>query len=329
MGRTQRDGSQLDEARIQRCRAAKAALRAVLRPGESALGGPARQETQPALPVVQGHRVEIPRDVLASLPSPLPPALQRQRVLRYDTARYPFRELVAEILGVEPKVLPQLHRALEGPCWPPQPCPGAAEPQPSPGAQPQRARHRASEFNRRWHQAKGSQALDRFQALLGRFVSEVVAPQMQERAPAPAEEQPGAAVAYQRRVTFRVQEPADRAMGCLHSDAEYGHPPAEVNWWLPVTRVWGANTLHIESEPGKGDFEPAELDYGQVLRFYGNRCQHYTVANTTGSCRVSFDFRVLPLLYHDPQWRDPRGQACTFEVGPYYQLAEPSGPEAV
>jgi hypothetical protein len=30
------------------------------------------------------------------------------------------------------------------------------------------------------------------------------------------------------------------------------------------------------------------------MRFYGNRCRHYTKQNTTTSCRVSIDFRVTP-----------------------------------
>merc|ERR1711988_613012 len=109
-----------------------------------------------------------------------------------------------------------------------------------------------------------------------------------------------APVAYQRDPTFRVQVPSDEPTGHLHTDADYHHPPAEVNWWVPLTRVWGTNTLYVESEPGRGDFAPAELEYGQVLRFYGNLCQHYTVANHESLSRVSFDFRVLHLSYHDP-----------------------------
>ena len=31
-----------------------------------------------------------------------------------------------------------------------------------------------------------------------------------------------------------------------------------------------------------------------MLRFYGNRCAHMTVPNSSGVARVSFDFRVLP-----------------------------------
>ena len=69
---------------------------------------------------------------------------------------------------------------------------------------------------------------------------------------------------------------------------------SEINVWLPLTRVYGANTLWAESVPGKGDFRPFDLAYGQAAVFYGNRCRHYTMANTTPTTRVSVDFRVVP-----------------------------------
>ena len=73
--------------------------------------------------------------------------------------------------------------------------------------------------------------------------------------------------------------------GYRHCDADYHHPPAEVNWWLPVTRVSGTCSLHTESRPGRGDFAPVSLEYGEVLRFYGNLSCHYTVPNVSDICR--------------------------------------------
>ena len=89
--------------------------------------------------------------------------------------------------------------------------------------------------------------------------------------------------------------PNGRATISEHSDQEYtGHQPAEINFWLPLTTVGGTNSLWLESEPNKGDFEDVQLGYGQVLKFNGYECRHYTVPNETDTCRVSFDFRVMP-----------------------------------
>merc|ERR1711874_783156 len=87
-------------------------------------------------------------------------------------------------------------------------------------------------------------------------------------------------------------------VGYRHCDADYHHPPAEINWWIPLTSVHNSNSLYTESTPGRGDFHPVTMEYGQALRFYGNLCCHYTVPNTTDSCRVSFDMRVLSLDHH-------------------------------
>merc|ERR1712203_1142706 len=67
-----------------------------------------------------------------------------------------------------------------------------------------------------------------------------------------------------------------------------------------------------------GDFKAVELDYGQVLRFYGNLCQHYSVPNTSPTSRVSCDVRVLSLPHHSQDWKDRLGRTCIHKVGQYY-----------
>eukprot|EP00446_Apocalathium_sp_SHHI-4_P066132 CAMPEP_0177530684 /NCGR_PEP_ID=MMETSP0369-20130122/53554_1 /TAXON_ID=447022 ORGANISM="Scrippsiella hangoei-like, Strain SHHI-4" /NCGR_SAMPLE_ID=MMETSP0369 /ASSEMBLY_ACC=CAM_ASM_000364 /LENGTH=303 /DNA_ID=CAMNT_0019011603 /DNA_START=87 /DNA_END=995 /DNA_ORIENTATION=+ len=250
----------------------KEALRGV-RPSAAGSSTSAAREAREA----RARRMPIDHSALASMLSPLPSELREQCTFGFDTARYPFREVVAEVLGVSPEALPSLHQDLEY--------------RRGEELHPERTATRGT-FVRRWKAARGSPAELRFQELLRTFVSEFVAPHMA------CDDFSG--VAYQREVTFRVHGPSSQPVGEAHVDAEYHHPPAEVNWWLPLMNTFGSNTLHVESAPGKGDFAPVELEYGQVLRFYGNLCHHYTVANTTDVCRVSFDFRVLSMAHHDP-----------------------------
>ena len=127
-------------------------------------------------------------------------------------------------------------------------------------------------------------------------------------------------VAYQKDPTFRVVLPSGQQLGYRHCDADHHHPPAEINWWIPLTSVSDSNTLHTESLPGRGDFAPVNLEYGQALRFYGNLCCHYTIPNVSDTCRVSFDMRVLSLDHHDPEWSDRLGRKCLFRVGQYYRI---------
>ncbi|CAK0831438.1 unnamed protein product [Prorocentrum cordatum] len=100
---------------------------------------------------------------------------------------------------------------------------------------------------------------------------------------------------FQCPPTMRIALPGCPATIQAHCDSEYpAHWHGEVNFWLPVTPVFGTNSLWLESEPEKGDFHPAELGFGEVLCFNGFQCRHYTCKNETDSTRVSFDWRAIP-----------------------------------
>lgn len=101
--------------------------------------------------------------------------------------------------------------------------------------------------------------------------------------------------------TLRVSMPCARAYIKPHSDSDFNfHSSQEINFWVPVTKVFGSNTLFVESSPGYADYHPLELGCGDVARFWGYSCRHYTVPNTTDATRVSFDFRVIPKSEFDP-----------------------------
>ena len=114
-------------------------------------------------------------------------------------------------------------------------------------------------------------------------------------------------VAYQRRPTMRVHLSGAKAMGKPHADGlePYNHQPGEVNVWVPLTKVWGSNSLTSERAPGLGDFHAFDAAPGEFVRFDGNRCWHYTTANDTARTRVSFDFRVVPIELFDETHRGP------------------------
>ena len=127
-------------------------------------------------------------------------------------------------------------------------------------------------------------------------------------------------LAYQNVCTFRVSSPRNTPMGVPHRDYDYFHQPAELNIWVPLTRVFGTNTLYSESVPKLGDFHPFELERGQAVLFWGNQCQHYTVANDSNWTRVSFDIRVVLLEHFDRTYIDQRNKPTHFKLNQYYQL---------
>jgi len=105
--------------------------------------------------------------------------------------------------------------------------------------------------------------------------------------------------------SLRVQPGPSESHGRIHCDAEYGHQPGELNFWMPLTFFpLTGTTLWAESSPGLGDFHPLPVDYGQLARFHGTACRHYVPGNSTSSTRVSMDFRVgLGRAYFDPEWQ--------------------------
>ena len=106
---------------------------------------------------------------------------------------------------------------------------------------------------------------------------------------------------------MRVHLSGAKAMGKPHADGlePYNHQPGEVNVWVPLTKVWGSNSLTSERAPGLGDFHAFTAAPGEFVRFDGNRCWHYTTANDTDRTRVSFDFRVVPIELFDETHRGP------------------------
>jgi len=104
--------------------------------------------------------------------------------------------------------------------------------------------------------------------------------------------------------TLRIHMPGKAPSIKMHVDTDYAnHQECECNFWVPLTKVFGNNTLWAESEAMKGDFRPFEMEPGQLLRFEGVKCRHYTMANDTAVTRVSFDLRSVPATL----WRDLHG----------------------
>ena len=203
--------------------------------------------------------------------------LHKEIVFEYAIESFDFGALIRDIIGVPQGVpLDELHRTTEG--------------QEMMGAKLQSG-HRGNLYQCRWQRAKTgagtghcSPQWDRFATLLRTFVRQVVAPLMGGTE----------GLVYQAEPTLRVQMPCEKAMGKPHCDADYHHLPEEVNFWIPFSAgLCSQNTLWSESRPGLGDFHPFLLRPGQVCRFYGNKCRHFTKPNTSDSTRVSMDLRVI------------------------------------
>ena len=197
-------------------------------------------------------------------------------IYAYDLARYNFPEIIADYLAVAD--LSQLQSSLEG----------------SSGD--------TNSLYKNMEQSPAYQQLyaclngepgQRFYDAYERFVQEVIRPQYDEP------------IFYQKKPTHRILFSDTPGVSRFHRDRDYGHSTAEINYFVPQTAAFGTNTVWIESEEGKEDFTPMEVEAGQFARFNGASLKHGAQVNTSGRSRVSFDFRVIPVSRKPAAFADP------------------------
>lgn len=216
-------------------------------------------------------------------------SLIKEKIFSYDTSRFPLRKCVEDMLGET-----ELHLLHT-----------------TPAAQQWYTLNRfdkpySNPFSKKLYLLSAE-----FKRTLQEFCMEVLGDILE------GEQQ----YSWQVHPTFRVMFPQDLAVGIPHCDADYGHPRSEINVWVPFTRVYGSNTLYVESQPGAGDYHPIEADNGQALRFYGNQCRHHTLPNTSPATRVSMDLRVIPAFLYNtfpPTAMRAGVPKFKFVVGEYY-----------
>ena len=238
-------------------------------------------------PSSKAKNVDVLKDELMAL-----------RVLRFDEDAFPLLELVQEALGVDS--LETLHLLQPEDFLPAGRAAPALAAERSPKRRLELLRHNLQE---RWKTSVQRVAFET--QIMPRLVREVVAPTM------PGEQ----FVLYQRASILRFHLawplvdgenslPADAKLGALallHADGDYGHPSGEVNYWLPLTQAYGSNSLFAETAPGRADYSPFVLRYGELQQWRGHSNRHYSHRNLTPTTRVSFDFRVIP----GSAWREP------------------------
>lgn len=203
----------------------------------------------------------------------------REHLIPYDASAYDFQSVVQRIFGVDnlqnthtlrPPVSEQITFDEDTKTW----------------------------FHRTYYSSPHYPELI---ALYERFVQEVILPLYSDTE-----------YAVQVDPSFRIHLPNNTALGKrdddqgeivgLHCDADYNHQPGEINFILPLTPMFGTNSVYVESEPGKGDYHSAEVPIGRLFCFYGNKCRHHNRRNETGVSRLSIDFRVIPMKVYDPDW---------------------------
>lgn len=164
-----------------------------------------------------------------------------------------------------------------------------------------------------WHKLFYNWArTDEFIQIYDKFILEVIKPLYNEQ------------IVYQAIPTFRVCYPNNIAVGEFHKDKHYrnGEWAAKVkedNFFLPFTDAFDTNTIWVESEEDKGDFNPMNCNYGECIQWDGCNLSHGNKINTTGKARVSVDFRVIKYSNYIPSDSESINTKIKFQIGGYYK----------
>ena len=183
-------------------------------------------------------------------------------VFRYDTARWDFRGLVTRFFETD-----ELEKLHISPRFNPR---STAEPLPN-----YEVTKNSWLLSKKLKAAVAPSAEPLFRSLLRDHVGNFLYP----------------IFSHQPLAAMRVNFHGSKAILRFHSDSEYGQGSEAINLWLPVTSVGGTNSMYLESDVGRSDFEPLQMEYGQACIFRGGDLVHGTVDNDSGSTRISYDIR--------------------------------------
>ncbi|QEY32417.1 hypothetical protein EVJ50_09505 [Synechococcus sp. RSCCF101] len=100
--------------------------------------------------------------------------------------------------------------------------------------------------------------------------------------------------------TYRIGFPDNRWVGSFHRDSDFGHSPYELNVVCGLTPMHDTAALHVENRAGSRDFEPMNLEAGELVMFDHIDRLHGCPINKENTVVASIDFRFVPLRFAEP-----------------------------
>ena len=133
----------------------------------------------------------------------------------------------------------------------------------------------------------------------------------------------GEKIVYQKIPTLRVHLPGNVSVGEFHKDKHYrnedwANQVQELNYFVPLTKAYGTNTIWAETEEDKGDFKEMRANYGECVEWSATKLTHGNKQNLTSVTRLSFDFRIIPESRYIESNHLTINTKIPFGIGGYY-----------
>jgi hypothetical protein len=201
--------------------------------------------------------------------------------IKYDTERFPFRELILNILQEDSLYDLHLKDKID-------------------------LLTREKDQSTKWHKSYYEKFWAEFSPLYVKFVSHL------------RDTFDYTSIIYQKIPTFRVHQVGNLGVGEWHKDKTYNHGVSEVNFWMPFLDTFSTNTIWSESKEDLGDYSPYDVKYGEILVFNGASLMHGNKINETDSTRVSIDFRLVDPAKFSPNQNGSINMKTPFDIGGYF-----------
>lgn len=119
----------------------------------------------------------------------------------------------------------------------------------------------------------------------------------------------------------RPTDPNEHIIG-VHKDVEFGHSENEMNYILPITKMYDTNSLYFENglDTTFEDFSNLKLDTNEYAQLYLNQLRHYNKINTTNKTRISMDFRIIPFSKYKETQNKTETCKMHLTIGNYFIL---------
>ena len=118
----------------------------------------------------------------------------------------------------------------------------------------------------------------------------------------------GEEIVYQKIPPFRVHLPGNVSVGEFHKDKHYrdgdwADKVQELNYFVPLTKAYGTNTVWAETEEDLGDYKEIRGEYGECVEWEASKLTHGNKQNIT----LLSENRIYSITLPDIELNDTTG----------------------
>jgi hypothetical protein len=178
---------------------------------------------------------------------------------------------------------------------------------------------RLSIFNKQYHAFVDNESS--FNEIYNTLICEKIKPLFQNEEILVVQKTPNLRISFPFLTAIGKNENDTDIIG-LHCDSDFGHHYAEMNFIIPITKMFDTNSIYYEPNESSNidynDYLNLEMDTNTIFMQKLNKLKHYNKINTTNATRISLDFRVIP--YSEYMKNIDYFKNTKFEIGKYYIL---------